>query len=185
VSLEQLRKPPVIIAVALVLMLWMLAWRGCSRDSRIMAHEDWVVVDMAVLMQKSAAGASLNNGGYVNPVLLAEPGYHPTWTLPRRFGEPVRYGYRFEFSGRRALPRVEGQYWHKPAYASFTYVALPLIPGKTGRRSFAIFPDDDPFAVHYREDGTPPTLQDPSIRTAEIQKRIPPEPFMPVPDLED
>jgi hypothetical protein len=185
VSPDQLRRPHVIIALAVALVLCLFWWRSCSRKDRIMAHEDWVVIDLAMLTQNVCTHVQLNGGGYINPLLLAEPDYHPTWTLATRFGEPVRYGYRFEFSGQRATPRVEEAYPHKPAYASFSYVALPVIPNKTGRRSFAIFPKNDSFAIHYREDGAPPTLADPSIKISEILGRIPPEPFLFPPNLQD
>lgn len=86
------------------------------------ANEAQAVAD---LLEFSAAADELAGlVGIPTPERLADPrrSSEPGRTnLHRRFLLPVRNGYRFEFRGSADV---------------FTYRAAPVIPGRTGRRSF-------------------------------------------------
>ncbi len=126
-------------------------------------NEGRALRDVALAARVSTAFSTLNGMGCAHPELLADPAFVQSVpvdpTLPPTFVDPLRAGYRFTFSGRRANPRDESGFILKPAYASCTYVATPLEIGTTGRRSFAFF-SDRPGYVYQRDDGTPPTAAD-------------------------
>jgi hypothetical protein len=105
----------------------------------------------------------LNIGGLVPLEILANPERHPIKDklyLSPHFLLSVRNGYRFEFRGQKVAYKAPIQ----PSYESYVYFAQPLIPGKTGIRSFAIFASGR--TVYTRSDGEIPTLDDETIGPA-------------------
>lgn len=114
-----------------------------ARTDPIEMNERQTVAELAALGQ---ANLSLRaaTGAYTSPEQLADPGNAARLggsALPPLFTTRVRHGYRFEFSGEPlseadlAGGRVFAVF--DPSYSSYVYVALPIEPGRTGRRSFA------------------------------------------------
>jgi hypothetical protein len=105
----------------------------------------------------------LNIGGLVPLEILANPDRHPIKGrsyLSPHFLLSTRNGYRFEFQGRDIAYKAPIQ----PSYENYIYFARPLIPGRTGLRSFAVFASGS--TVYTRSDGEIPTPDDETIGPA-------------------
>jgi hypothetical protein len=120
--------------------------------------------DVAELERAEERFAGLN-GGYVEPGVLATPGRLPAAMatdlpsgrfLDRRFLEPTRNGYRFEFRGSEPVHGNLSYPVVQPAYRAYSYAAAPA--GGSGR-TFAYYSYRS-GCVFYRDDGVLPTLDD-------------------------
>jgi hypothetical protein len=138
------------------------------RQMRVV-HELMMIRSVEIQFQ-----ASIGNGHYVDPALLAaspDRAPMPGLSLPAEFALPSRGGYRFEFSGDREGRAFMEEF--NPAYASFVYVATPE-PGQSEHEyTFALYSDTG--RIHYATDGRVPTPQDPSVTdrvAAEAPERI-------------
>lgn len=146
-----------LVGAALVLAAWLEHWR-------IEKNETQAVSDLIHFGEWSLSVASrVNNGGLPAPEARSREGYPQSFqALPSRFVSSQRHGYRFGFKGFRSAP-PRGQVWVlAPAYQAFIYTALPVVPGKSGRRTFSLL--SGTMAVHYRDDGAIPTFDDPVIK---------------------
>jgi len=146
---------------------WLLL--GPLREGRRIAdNEEQALADLREFASLEATLSSLNAGGFVAPEVLADSEKHPSLVVPgrplasathARFGEPERDGYRFLFRPDPASRMTAAPV--SPAWRSYAYVALPLDPGRTGRRSFALLSRTG--AIHVRYDASPPGEQDPVV----------------------
>jgi hypothetical protein len=108
--------------------------------------------------------------GRVKPEVLANPRERIPFLrtselrlpIEPRFLTPERHGYRFTFEGTPHTLTFD-----PPAddtYDQVTYVATPLEPGRTGRRSFAYYSRAG-HKIFSRTDGRLPTPDDPVVHS--------------------
>ena len=105
-------------------------------------------------------------GAYGAPESLADPRRSPlpgvTMAHPR-FLSPVRNGYRFVFQGDTPSARSPLAAVTSRTFQSYTYVAFPVVPARTGQRSFMY--ESQGRVVHARTDGGDPRPLDPIVAT--------------------
>jgi hypothetical protein len=128
-----------VLALALVLMgsallaaAGLVAMRPWLLERALAANERQAIEDL-----RAFARANETRGptfGYLDPDTLLHCSFCPIQT-PSRMTLAARNGYRFEFRPGPVVPTVD----LGPAYSSFVYVARPLVPERTGSRSFAYF----------------------------------------------
>ena len=127
------------------------------------ANEAQAVADL-LEFGDAEARFSLGFGGFGSPESLADPLRAPMVGLTMahpRFLSPVRNGYRFVFRGETwsaSAPPAAVSTGRSP---SFTYVAVPVLPGRTGQRSFMY--ESRGGVVHARTDGGDPRPLDPIV----------------------
>ena len=83
------------------------------------------------------------------------------WIEPR-FLMRERHGYRFHFEG--TPPRQSFELPVKEGFEDVTYVAAPIDPGRSGRRTFAYYSRAG-HTIFSRADGRLPTPDDEAART--------------------
>jgi hypothetical protein len=132
-----------IVVSSLVLVLGGLHLaRPWLAAKQVEASERQAIVDLLEFQTAEVDFASgMNLGGFVAPDILANPRRYPK--LGAVFLHPiflmdVRYGYRFEFQGEPPSQYDAGRHPIRPSYGVFVYVARPLVPGRTGARTFAV-----------------------------------------------
>jgi hypothetical protein len=144
------------------------------RGSRVV--NEMMMVDSAEIQFQ----ASLGNGNYVDPALLADAskvppgfGFQP---LPPQFATPSRGGYRFSFTGQNESKTFADEY--SPAYTRYVYLASPE-PGTPSQYAFALLSHTG--KIHYTTDGRIPTEADPAVTdkvaadAPELVKEVGPE----------
>ncbi|MCU0242976.1 MAG: hypothetical protein MUF51_11200 [Vicinamibacteria bacterium] len=139
----------------LLLLLLVAVPRGHAPRS---GNESAAIGDIRTMISAEAAYASLNNEHYAPPLCLSFPERClPAYTGPsfidvRMATKSERSGYRSTFYAGKAvaggLPnRLE----------SYAYTAVPMVPRKTGFRSFC---GDSTGVVCFTTDGVEPRVQD-------------------------
>src|SRR5207302_9270035 len=98
--------------------------------------------------------AAMPRRGYVSPARLADARVFQAMKmqplLPDHFLHAERQGYRFEFTGDKAVPAAGPFAPLGAAYESFVYAAVPQAPGPPARRAFALYPGGQIFATTER-----------------------------------
>ena len=148
--------------VVVVVVGGLLLARPTLKAVAIQSNEDQALSD---LVEFAAAEVTFRAafGGFGGPAVLSDPQWPPAGGAAighRRFLWPVRNGYRFVFRSGRP----DGPFAPMPQASelpSFTYIAFPLVPDETGRRSFMF--DSVDGAVHARADGGEPRRLDPVL----------------------
>ena len=148
-----------IVLVAVSGTLWWATRRDPIEFNERQTIHELNMLGTANLSLRAATGA------YTSPDQLASPDNATRLgasALPPFFATHVRNGYRFEMQGEpvtdddrtrnNIFPMLE------PAYISFIYVALPVEPGVTGRRSFAYHSEQ--VSIYARDDVSIPTPDD-------------------------
>ena len=133
--------------------------------ARVSANEARAMGHLRAAMSAEQAYAGANAGFYDTLECVAAPttcipGISPTTTPfidPAQVSNPVRAGYRYEFHpGPRPTP-LDPLVSSPSSMASFAYTAVPVQPGKTGRRGFC---GDSSGRLCFTMDGTAPAIQD-------------------------
>jgi hypothetical protein len=152
-----------IVMIVLSGMFWWM-----TRRDPIDVNERQVIFELDIasranLMLRGATGT------YTTVEELANPAHQDklqNMLLPPAFRTPVRHGYRFEFRGDPFDPaKSRGQAFVliEPAYSDYIYVAVPVEPGVTGRRSFAYYSQQG--VIYAREGFAMPTTSDQIVPT--------------------
>jgi hypothetical protein len=157
-AVDWVRHGKIAAGVFLGLLVFLLLLKPLLRRVQIGANEELAIAELIEFQTANVKFAgSLNIGGLVAPDIVADPNRYPiegVLYLHPRFLLDTRNGYRFEFRGeelKRGSPI-------QPAYEFYVYWARPLMPGKTGLRTFAIYSSG--YAVYARSDGELPTQDD-------------------------
>jgi hypothetical protein len=128
--------------------------------SEIEKNEQAALDDLMLFARANFALSMGIGGGFVAPEILADPErVGPARALPERFREAVRNGYRFRFEGILPEHGEVGPYLIEPAYPDFSYIAMPIEPGKSGTQSLGYWSYRH-GAVYVRADGAEPSIKD-------------------------
>jgi hypothetical protein len=156
------------VAVGLIVLLAiMVAFWWSTRRDQIDVNEQQTIAELLAL-GRANLGLRAATGCFTTPQNLANPENAARLgasALPPLFATEVRHGYRFSLQGEPIdEENLEGGMivLFEPSYRSFVYVALPVEPGVSGRRSFAYI--SDKTAVYARDDVAVPTAADQLVR---------------------
>jgi type IV pilus assembly protein PilA len=132
--------------------------------ARVSANEAATIGDIRAVISAEAAYQSASGGFYAPPLCLAEPAtclpaYSGPGFLDRELASAtVKNGYRRTFHAGPAVPASPGTPGVPAQTGSlegFAYTAVPVEPGRTGRRGFC---GDASGRVCYTPAGTAPAL---------------------------
>jgi hypothetical protein len=110
----------------------LVALRPSLLERALAANERQAIDDLGALARANGSRGSMF--GYLDPATLRRCSFCQIQT-PSPMDLAARAGYVFEFRPGPVVPTVDVG----PAYASYVYIARPLVPEQTGRHSFAYF----------------------------------------------